>query len=69
METIQVELPPRLAKELDAIVKAGWFNSRSEVILAALREYVQRQSFELAEHFQLEDIDWVLQQRAARAKG
>jgi Arc/MetJ-type ribon-helix-helix transcriptional regulator len=65
MKKIQLEVPDKLAEELDAIVKAGWFNDQSEVVLAALREFVQRRSFALQERFQLEDIDWALKQHNA----
>ncbi len=65
MQRIQIELPDKLAEELDAIVKAGWFSSESEVIHLALLEFVRRHRFELLERFQREDIAWALGQKGA----
>lgn len=63
MKSVHVELPDKLAAELDALVKAGWFHSEEEVLRLALAEFVRRRRFELAEQFQREDIAWALQQK------
>ena len=60
MKSVHVELPDKLAAELDALVKAGWFHSEEEVLRLALAEFVRRRRFELAEQFQREDIAWAL---------
>ncbi len=66
MQSIKIELPDKLSQELDAIVKAGWFNSVAEVVRLALLEFIRRHRFELLERFQLEDIAWALQQKEVR---
>ena len=66
MQSIQIELPDRLAQELGVIVKAGWFSSEAEVVRLALLEFMHRHRFELLERFQLEDIAWALQQKEAK---
>ena len=65
MKTIQVELPDKVDTELDAMVQAGWFRSKDEVVRQALLEFVRRNQLELQERFQQEDIKWALQQKSA----
>jgi Arc/MetJ-type ribon-helix-helix transcriptional regulator len=65
MKSLQVELPDRLAAELDALVQAGWFHSSDELVRLALAEYLRRHRFELLEQFQLEDIEWALRHKRA----
>ncbi len=66
MKLVQVELPDKLAAELETLVKAGWFQSKDEVVRIALIEFIQRHRFELLERFQREDIAWALQQKASK---
>lgn len=63
MKPVQVDLPDKLAAEITALVQAGWFRSEDEVVRLALLEFVRRRRFELAEHFQREDIGWALRQK------
>jgi Arc/MetJ-type ribon-helix-helix transcriptional regulator len=62
MKTIEVQLPGRLTAELDGLVKEGWFADESEIVRAALWEFVRRNRFALTEQFQRADIEWALQQ-------
>ena len=65
MQSIHIELPDALAMELDALVQAGWFRSKNELICLALVEFVRRHRVALAEQFQQEDIAWALRQKEA----
>lgn len=56
MKSVQVELPDKLAAELDELVRAGWFHSEDELVRMALVEFVRRYRFQLLERFQREDI-------------
>ena len=38
MKSIKVELPDRLAEELDAMVKAGWFSNEAEAMRGEFQE-------------------------------
>ncbi len=67
MKAIQVELPEKLAAEVEAYVKAGWFSSEAEVIRAALMEFVRRNRVELLERFLRDDIQWALRQMGSAA--
>ena len=65
MKLIQIELPDKLARELGAMVEAGWFSSEAEVVRLALLEFVRSHRIELLERFQREDIAWALRQKGA----
>ncbi len=63
MKAIQVELPDKLAAEIESYVKTGWFRSEAELVRAALMEFVRRNRVELLERFLREDIQWALKQK------
>ncbi|MDH3600214.1 MAG: ribbon-helix-helix domain-containing protein [Candidatus Tectomicrobia bacterium] len=63
MKSIRIELPEKLAQELDTFVQRGWFQSEEEAIRFALMELMQRHRFALLEQFQREDIAWALGQK------
>ncbi len=58
--TIQTEAPVRLLTEMQALVDAGWFRSLDELMLDALRRFVESHRAELMERFVREDIKWGL---------
>ena len=64
MKLIQIEVSEQVAKELDAMVQAGWFRTEDEAIRLALLEFVRRNRLELLERFQREDIAWAMQQKS-----
>lgn len=49
MKTLEVELPDQLALEVESAVAAGVFDSPTEVVRAALREFIAHRRFELME--------------------
>jgi len=63
MKCINIELPDKLAQELDAMIQAGWFSNEAEIVRSALLEFVRRHRLELLERFQQEDIAWALKQK------
>ena len=65
MKTLAVELPDPMAHEVESAVKAGSFGSASEVVRAALREFITHRRFELMEQQQLQDIAWALREQPA----
>lgn len=65
MPSIEVELPDKLADELNLLIEAGWFQSREEAVRTAVLEFVRGHRVELLERFQREDIRWALGQREA----
>lgn len=62
MKALSIELPDKIAIELDQLVADGWFANKSEVIRLALLEFVRRHHLALIEQFQREDIEWALKQ-------
>ena len=66
MKSIRVEVPDKIAAELDMLVKEEWFRSEDEIVRLALTEFISRRRFELLERFQREDIAWALQQKKVR---
>jgi Arc/MetJ-type ribon-helix-helix transcriptional regulator len=67
MRAIQVEVPDKLAAEIEAYVKTGWFGSEAEVVRAALLEFVRRNRVDLLEGFMRDDIQWALSQKGHAA--
>ena len=65
MKAIHVELPDKLAAEIEAYVQAGWFGSEAEVIRAAVADFVRRRRVELLERFMRDDIEWALELKNA----
>jgi Arc/MetJ-type ribon-helix-helix transcriptional regulator len=60
VKTIQIELPDKVAAELEAYVKAGWFGSEAELIRVAVLEFVRRNRTDLLERFMRDDIEWAI---------
>jgi putative addiction module CopG family antidote len=65
MKTLQVELPDQMAHEIADAVEAGKFENATEVVRAALREFISHRQFELMERQQLDDIAWALNEKSA----
>ena len=65
MKAINVELPDKLAAEIEAYVRAGWFGSEGEVIRAAVADFVRRRRIDLLERFMRDDIEWALKLKNA----
>ncbi len=67
MKILQIEVSGKMASELEALVKAGWFANENEIAHLALIEFVRRHRFELLEQFQRDDIAWALKQKGVQA--
>jgi Arc/MetJ-type ribon-helix-helix transcriptional regulator len=65
MKAIQVELPEKLAAEIEHYVKGGWFSSEAELVRVALIDFVRRNRPELLERFLREDIQWAIRQKGS----
>ena len=60
MATIQIEVPVRLLTEMQMLVEAGWFRDLDDLMLDALRRFVESRHAELMERFIREDVEWGL---------
>jgi Arc/MetJ-type ribon-helix-helix transcriptional regulator len=58
--TIAAEIPTRLLGEMKSLVDAGWFRDLDELVLEALRRYVESHRADLLEEFVREDVEWGL---------
>ncbi|MBI3013876.1 MAG: CopG family transcriptional regulator [Candidatus Tectomicrobia bacterium] len=62
-----MELPDKLAAEIETFVKTGWFSSEAEVVRAALLEFVRRNGVDMLEGLMRDDIRWALSQKGQAA--
>jgi hypothetical protein len=60
LATIQADVPVRLYKEMQMLVKEGWFRDLDELMSDALRRFVESHRAELMERSILEDVEWGL---------
>jgi Arc/MetJ-type ribon-helix-helix transcriptional regulator len=58
--TIQTDVPIRLLTEMQLLVEAGWFRDLDDLMLDALRRFVESHRAELMERFIREDVEWGL---------
>lgn len=58
--TLATEVPPRLLGEMRSLVEAGWFRNLDELVLEALRRYVETHREDLMEEMIREDVAWGL---------
>jgi Arc/MetJ-type ribon-helix-helix transcriptional regulator len=64
MKKLQIELPDEMAHEVEDAVGTGKFEDASDVVRAALRNFVSSRRFELMEKQQLKDIAWALNEKS-----
>jgi len=65
MKTLSINVPDHLAERITDYVKAGFFLSEPDVILAAMSEFVRRNQVDLMERFAREDIAWAVKEAQA----
>lgn len=57
---IQTEVPEGLLTQAEGLVAAGWFRDLDELVLDALRRYLESHRAELMEEFIRQDVEWGL---------
>jgi Arc/MetJ-type ribon-helix-helix transcriptional regulator len=57
---LQTEVPVSLLAEMQSLVDAGWFRSLDEVMLDALRRFLDSHRGDLMQGFLREDVEWGL---------
>ena len=62
MKSLELELPDRVAAELDGLVKAGLYYDAQEAVRHALNEFLRHHASALAAKHQREDIAWALRE-------
>lgn len=62
-QRIETEIPTQLFAEMKTLVESGWFRSIDDVVLDALRRFLDAHREELMEGFLREDVEWGLRGR------
>jgi Arc/MetJ-type ribon-helix-helix transcriptional regulator len=62
--TATINLPPRLAEQIQSYVQAGWFPDLNALVVEALRRYLETHQAELTERFVWQDVEWGLRGNA-----
>ncbi|MBI5652278.1 MAG: CopG family transcriptional regulator [Chloroflexi bacterium] len=58
--TTTINLPPRLAEQIQSYVQAGWFPDLNSLVVEALRRYLEAHQTELTERYVWQDVEWGL---------
>jgi Arc/MetJ-type ribon-helix-helix transcriptional regulator len=58
--TVQTKWPARLLSEMQSLVSAGWFEDLNDLIVDALRRFLETHRPELMERYVREDVEWGL---------
>ena len=59
----EADLPAKLVAEMQALVDAGWFRDRDEILAEALRRCLESHHARLVERSAHEDLEWGLHGR------
>jgi Arc/MetJ-type ribon-helix-helix transcriptional regulator len=59
-ESIQMTLPARLHQQVRALVTDGWFRDETELLVEALRRFLDVHRPDLMERFLRDDVAWGL---------
>ena len=62
-QRIETEVPAQLFAEMQSLVESGWFRSVDDVVLDALRRFLDAHREELMEGFLRQDVEWGLRGR------
>ena len=57
---VKTEIPIGLFEQVENLVEAGWFRSFDDVMLDALRRFLESHRAELMEEFIRQDVEWGL---------
>lgn len=58
--TLRAEIPPRILAEVEALVSSGWFRSIDDLVIDALKRYLDSHRDELMASLMREDVEWGL---------
>jgi Arc/MetJ-type ribon-helix-helix transcriptional regulator len=60
MKRMRIELPDQLYRQLETLVREGWFRSRQDVVELALRKFLDSHRPEWLEKAIRDDVNWGL---------
>ncbi len=58
--SIKTEVPTSLVNQAQRLVDAGWFSSMDDLVLDALRRFLESHREDLMEDFIRQDVEWGL---------
>ncbi len=59
-KTVRTEIPVGLLTQAQDLVEAGWFRNLDDLMLNALRRFLESHRGELMEEFIRQDVEWGL---------
>jgi Arc/MetJ-type ribon-helix-helix transcriptional regulator len=57
---VQIEIPEEMSVQAQTLVSAGWFRNLDEILLDALRRFLEFHKADLTEEFIRQDVEWGL---------
>lgn len=57
---VQTEIPDRLLVEAQTLIAAGWFRDLNDLMLNALRRFLESHRADVMETFIRQDVEWGL---------
>jgi Arc/MetJ-type ribon-helix-helix transcriptional regulator len=64
MKALDIKIPDKVNREIDALVERGWFLNRDQVVQEAIRRFLDAHRPELMDKFIREDVEWGLRGRS-----
>ena len=58
MKTLEIEIPDQLGRQIDDLVRRGWFADEKDLARQAPGDFLRHRRLELQEEHQLDDIEW-----------
>jgi Arc/MetJ-type ribon-helix-helix transcriptional regulator len=58
MKTLEIEIPDQLGRQIEELVRRGWFTDENDLARQALGDFLRHHRLELQEQHQLDDIEW-----------
>ncbi|MBI5606009.1 MAG: CopG family transcriptional regulator [Deltaproteobacteria bacterium] len=59
-QSFQMAIPPRLHQQIRFLVEEGWYRDENELLLEALRRFLDSHRPEIMDKFIRNDVEWGL---------